>query len=70
MNEEIHGITNEGKMTKNEWENDSDILPVLCIVYKTLGQFFFHALLVNLFKQRYISFVTSFKYLNKLMIEV
>ena len=27
MNEEIHCITNEGKTTKNEWENDdSDFL--------------------------------------------
>ena len=30
MNEEIPCVTNEGKMTKNEWENDdSDFLPAL-----------------------------------------
>ena len=35
------------------------------IVYKKLGQFSFHTLLTNLFKQRYISSITSYKYLNK-----
>ena len=68
MNEEIRCITNEGKMAKNKWENYSDFLPALRIVYKKLGHFFFHALLANLFKQRYISSVTSYKYLNKLII--
>ena len=35
MNEEIHCITNEGKMPKNELENDgSDFLRDLCSVYK------------------------------------
>ena len=30
MNEEIPCVTNEGKMAKNEWENDdSDFLPAL-----------------------------------------
>ena len=67
MNEEIFCITNEGKMVKNEWENDSVFLPA---VYKKLGQFYFHSLLANLFKQRYISSVTSRKYLNKLISEV
>ena len=43
-------------MTKNEWG-------------KKLGQFFFYTLLAKLFKQRSISFVTSYKYLNKLMSE-
>ena len=43
MNEEIHSITNEGKMAKNELENyDSDFVQALCSVYKKLGQFFFH----------------------------
>ena len=42
MNEEIHSITNEGKMAKNELENDdSDFVQALCSVYKKLGQFFF-----------------------------
>ena len=49
MNEEICCITNEGKMAKNQWENDSNFLPVLYIVYKKLGQFFLHTLLANLF---------------------
>ena len=64
-------ITNEGKTAKNEWENDdSNLLPGSYIVYKKLGQFFFHTLLINLLKQRYISFVTIHKYLNKLISEV
>ena len=71
MNEEICCITNEGKTAKNEWENDdSDFLPALYIVYKKLGQFFFHTSLANLFKQRYIGCVTSSKYLHKLISEV
>ena len=69
-NEEICCITSEGKTAKNDWENDSDFLPALYILCKRLGQFFFHALLANLFKQRYISSVTSYKYLDKLISEV
>ena len=70
MNEEICCIINEGKTAKNEWENDdSDFLPALYSVYKKLGQFFFHTLLANFFKQIYISSVTSYKYLNKLISE-
>ena len=66
-NEEICCITNEGKTAKNEWENDdSGFLPALYIVCKRFGQFFFYNLLDNLFKQSYISCVTSYKYLNKL----
>ena len=35
MNEEIHCINNQGKTTKNEWENDdSDILVALYSVCK------------------------------------
>ena len=42
MNEEIQCITNEGKWTKNEWENDdSDFRRALYSVYKKLWQFFF-----------------------------
>ena len=70
MHEEIQCITNEGKMAKNEWENeDSDFLVALYSVYKKLGQFLFHTSLSNLFKQKYISSVTSYKYLNKLISE-
>ena len=32
MNEEICCINNKGKMTMNEWENDSNFLPALYIV--------------------------------------
>ena len=68
MNEEIYCITNKGKMANYEWENDdSNFLVALYSVYKKLGQFFFHTLLANLFKQRYVSSVTSYKYLNKLI---
>ena len=52
-----------GKMTPT-------FFPALFIVCKKLGQFFLHTLLANLFKQRYISSVTSYKYLNKSIIEV
>ena len=41
MNEEICCITNKGKTAKNEWENGSNFLSALYIVYKKLGQFFF-----------------------------
>ena len=70
MNEEICCITNNGKTAKNEWKNDSKFLPALYIVYTKLWCFFFHTLLANLFKQWYISSVTSYKYLNKLISEV
>ena len=56
-------------MAKNEWENDFDFFPALCIVYEK-WQFFFHTLLANLFKKRYTSSVTGYKYLNKLINEV
>ena len=65
MNEEIYCITNKGKMAKYEWENDdSNFLVALYSVYKRLGQFFFHTLLANLFKQRYVSSVTSYRYVK------
>ena len=70
MNEEIHCITNDRKTAKNEWENDeSGFLLALYSAYKKLGQFFFHTLLANLFKQWYISSVTSYKYLNNSIIK-
>ena len=70
MNEEICCIANEERMAKNEQEkDDSDFLLALYSVYKKLGQFFFHAFLTNSFKQGYISSITSYKYLNKLISE-
>ena len=33
-------------------------------IQKKLGLFFFHALLADLFKQSYMSSVTSYNYLN------
>ena len=37
MTEEVRCITNEGKTTKNEWENvDSNFLQALCSVYKKI----------------------------------
>ena len=42
MNEEICCITNEGKMVKNEWENDdSDFLLDLYSVYKKIRTILF-----------------------------
>ena len=61
MNEEICCIYNEGKMAKNEWKNDFIFLSALYIVYKKLRKLFFDTLLANLFKQRYINSVTSYK---------
>ena len=55
MNEQIYW-----KTTKNEWGNDNS---------NFLVAFFLHTLLTNLFKQRDISSVTSYKYLNKLISE-
>ena len=63
-------IYNEGKMAKNKWKNDFIFLSALYIVYKKLRQLFFHTLLANLFKQRYINSVTSYKYLYMLISEV
>ena len=61
MNEEIYCITNKGKMAENEWENvDSDFLQALYSLYKKSGQFFFHTLLTNLFRQRYIILLQIF----------
>ena len=68
MNEEIRCITNEGKTAWNECKKDGPgFLLASCSVYKKLGQFFFHTLLANLFKQRYTGSVTSYKYLSKLI---
>ena len=51
------------KMAKNEWENDdSDFLPSSYNAYKKLGQFFFHTLLANLFKQKQNSFEQLFRH--------
>ena len=62
--EEIHCITDEGKITKNECENgDSDF----CTVYIKNSENSFSILLVNLFQERYMSSVKSYKYLNKLI---
>ena len=67
MNEEIHCITNEGKMAKYEWENeDSEFLRDLCSAYKKLGQFFFNTYSLNCLKND-ISLLLSYKYLNKLI---
>ena len=70
MNEEICCITNARKMAKNEWENDFDFFSSFMHCIWKIGQFFFHTLLANLFKKRYTSSVTGYKYLNKLINEV
>ena len=65
MNEEIRCITSESKTAKNEWENDdSDFLRALYRLYKKI-RIFFSYLLVNLFKQKYISSVKIFEQVNK-----
>ena len=65
MNEEIHCITNEGKMARNEWENDgSDFLWALYSVCKKIRIIFFHSLLAT-----HCS-VASYKYFKKLVSEV
>ena len=60
----------EKRSAKNDYENDSNFPLALYIVYTKLGQFFFHTLLANVFKERHISSAPSYKYLNKLISEV
>ena len=68
MNEEICCITNEGKTAWYECKKDGpNFLLALYSVSKKLGQLFFHTLLANLFKQRYIGSAKSYKYLSKLI---
>ena len=71
MNEEINCITNK-KATNNELVNwDSDFLQALYSIYKKLGQFFSY-IVINLFKERFISSVKKYKYfelVNKLRIK-
>ena len=48
MNEKNCCITNGGKTTKNEWENDdSDLLQALYIVYKNISTNLFHTYLLT-----------------------
>ena len=51
MNEEICCITNARKMAKNEWENDFDFFPTLCIVYEKQGNSFFILYLLTCLKK-------------------
>ena len=52
----------KGKTAMNEWENDeSEILWSSYIVYKKIKTILFLYLLVNLFKQRCISSIKSYK---------
>ena len=52
--------------SKNKWENDdSDMVQALYSVYNKNMTALFPYLLVNLFKQKYISSAKSYKYLNK-----
>ena len=44
-------------MAKDEWENDFNFLPALYILYKKLGQFFFHTLLTCLNKDTSVQVV-------------
>ena len=65
MNEEICCIANEGKMARNEWENnDSDFLRALCSVYKKTRTVFFHTLL-GIHRS-----VASYEYFKKLISEL
>ena len=62
MNEEIRCIINEGKMTRNEWENDdSNFLRAFCSAYKKITTIFFHTLLAV-----HCS-AASYKYFKKLI---
>ena len=65
MNEETRCNSNEGKMARNEWENDdSDFLRALCSVYKKIRTIFSHTLLSIHHS------VGSYKYFKKLISEV
>ena len=59
----------KGKIATNEWEIvGSDILRALYRVYKKIRTILFSYSLIKLFRQRYISSVKSYKYLNKFII--
>ena len=65
MNEEICCLTDEGKMAKNEWENDdSNFFEIYTVYIKKLGQFFSHNLLVI------HRSAGKYKYFEKLISEV
>ena len=65
MNEESPCNTNEGKLTRNEWENDDfDFLQALYSVYKKIRIIFSHTLLTV------HRSVASYKYFKKLISEV
>ena len=58
------------KVDMNQWGNDHyGIIQDLC-VYKKIKTILFPYLLVNLFKQRYISSVKHYTYLNKFISKV
>ena len=57
-------------MAKNEWENDDLTFYQLYTLYIKIRTILSPYFLVNLFKQRHVSFVTGYKYLNKLISEV
>ena len=68
MNEEICCITCKGKSEKQPWMNEKTMSSnddELYTVYKNIRTILFPYLLANLFKERYISSVKSYKYLNK-----
>ena len=68
MNEEINCIANKGKTTNNERETDySDFLWALYNLYKKIRKIILSYVVLNVFKERYISSVKSDKYLNKLV---
>ena len=65
MNEEICCITNEGKMVRNELENDdSDFLRALYSVFKKIRTIFLHTLLTIHHS------VASYKHFKKLTSKV
>ena len=68
MNEKICWTTNEGKTTKNEWENnESDFLWALYSVYEKLKQFFFHTYALTCLKKYTSELLKTYKYLIKLI---
>ena len=67
--QEIHCITDKGKVAKNEWKNDdSGLLWALYSVHKKIKAILFPYFSLT-FKEieRYISSDKSYKYLNKLI---
>ena len=63
-------LLTKGKPPRMNGKRTATFFQLYTLYMKNQDDSFYHIILVNLFKQRYISSVTSYKYLNKLISEV